>query len=197
MPRTTTCAAQSDLKRQTTSLVPHFPTITGGRLTTTLVEDLTNPELFREAFDENTVGVIHVANPTHGRTEDAVRDILSPAVKGAIGILEAAKIYAGPSFHRVVHLSSIAAIMDSQEGPRPGYTYTDSDWNPVMFEEAAVVEDHASLYTISSMDDFTPTAKFLWRLVDAAEIPQLMWAGCVEVRDTAAMTVAAFEKREA
>ncbi|KAK6208855.1 ketoreductase [Colletotrichum tabaci] len=212
-----------------------FPEYYGGRLTTTFVEDLANPELFREAFDENTVGAIHVASPTHARTEDAVRDMLNPAVKGAIGILEAAKIYAGPSFHRVVHLSSTAAIMDSKKGPRPGYTYTNSDWNPVTFEEAAAIEDHVSLYvaskalsekavwawmtehkpkfdlacvnptmvfgphleTISNMDEFTSTAKFLWRLVDAAEIPQLMWAGCVDVRDTAAMTVAAFEKHEA
>ncbi|CCF32428.1 ketoreductase [Colletotrichum higginsianum] len=212
-----------------------FPEYYGGRLTTTFVEDLANPELFREAFDENTVGAIHVASPTHARTEDAVRDMLNPAVKGAIGILEAAKIYADPSFHRVVHLSSTAAIMDSKKGPRPGYTYTNSDWNPVTFEEAAAIEDHLSLYvaskalsekavwawmtehkpkfdlacvnptmvfgphleTISNMDEFTSTAKFLWRLVDAAEIPQLMWAGCVDVRDTAAMTVAAFEKHEA
>ncbi|TQN69105.1 putative oxidoreductase [Colletotrichum shisoi] len=233
--RATTCVAQSDLGWQTTSFKPHFATITGGRLTTAFVEDLANPELFREAFDENTVGAIHVASPTHARTEDAVRDMLNPAVKGAIGILEAAKIYASPSFRRVVHLSSTAAITDSKKGPRPGYTYTNSDWNPVTFEEAAAIEDHVSLYvaskalsekavwawmtehkpkfdlacvnptmvfgphleSISNMDEFTSTAKFLWRLVDAAEIPQLMWAGCVDVRDTAAMTVAAFEKHEA
>ncbi|KZL84267.1 nad dependent epimerase [Colletotrichum incanum] len=212
-----------------------FPKHYGMRLTTAFVEDLTKPECFRDVFDNNTVGVLHIASPVHGHVEDNVRDMLDPAVKGATGILDACELYAGPSFRRVVHLSSSAATIDATKGLRPGYTYTDSDWNPVTFEEAAAMKDHVSLYiaskglseravwtwmaehkpkfdlacvnpsmvlgphleTINSLDEVTSTAKFLWQLVDASEIPQLLWAGCVDVRDTAAMTVAAFEKSEA
>ncbi|GKT46024.1 NADPH-dependent methylglyoxal reductase GRE2 [Colletotrichum spaethianum] len=212
-----------------------FPNQYGTRLTTVFVEDLTKPELFRDAFDDNTVGALHLASPVHGHVEDNVRDMLDPAVKGATSILDASKLYAGPAFRRVVHLSSIAAMLDDKKGLRPGYTYTDSDWNPVTFEEAVALKDHAPLYiaskglseravwawmaehkpkfdlacvnptmvigphleAIDSLDEVTSTAKFLWQLVDATEIPPLPWAGCVDVRDTAAMTVAAFEKPEA
>ncbi|GKT66559.1 NAD dependent epimerase protein [Colletotrichum tofieldiae] len=200
-----------------------FPEHYGTRLTTVFVENLTKPECFRDAFDNNTVGAIHVASPVHGHVEDNARDMLDPAVKGATGIFDASKFYAGPSFRRVVHLSPSAAMIDATKGLRPGYTYTDSDWNLVTFEEAVSMKDHVPLYiaskclseravwvwmaehkpkfdlacvnptmvlgphleTINSMDEVTSTAKFLWQLVDACEIPQLLWAGCVDVRDTA------------
>lgn len=38
---------------------------------------------------------------------------------------------------RVVLTSSFAAIIDLGKGARPGYTYTEEDWNPVTYEQAA------------------------------------------------------------
>ncbi|KAJ0329701.1 hypothetical protein COL922a_012772 [Colletotrichum nupharicola] len=208
-----------------------FPNDYGSRLTTILIEDLTNPELFRAAYDQTTVGVIHVASPVHGHVEDNVRDMLNPAIKGATGILEASKLYGGADLKRVVHVSSLAAMLDNSKDPCIGYVYDESDWNPTTFEEAASLKDHVALYLTSkalsekavwawmkdkqtnfdlcclnpalilgphleesgNLDEITSTSKLLWQLMDAKEIPELHWAGVVDVRDTAAMLVAAVD----
>lgn len=38
---------------------------------------------------------------------------------------------------RVVITSSFASILDLNKGLRPGHTYTEKDWNPISYEEAA------------------------------------------------------------
>ncbi|KAI8648628.1 NAD-dependent epimerase dehydratase [Fusarium keratoplasticum] len=207
-----------------------FPNEYGGKVKTFFVKDLTNPEDFAGAFEDIT-GVIHAASPAPSNVEDAVRDMLDPAIKGATSILEAAKRYASPSFKRVVHTSSFSANLDIAKGPRAGYVYKDSDWNPITLEEAAKLKDPISLYiaskalseravwdwvakqnscfdvvslnpsnvfgphleSIGTLDEVRSTARLLWQLIDAKEIPELEYAGCVDVRDTAAMLVAALE----
>ncbi len=42
-----------------------------------------------------------------------------------------------PTVKRVVITSSFAAIDDLSKGTRPGYTYSEKDWNPVTFEVAS------------------------------------------------------------
>ncbi|EQB56316.1 hypothetical protein CGLO_03668 [Colletotrichum gloeosporioides Cg-14] len=208
-----------------------FPNDYGSKLTTILIGDLTKPELLHDAFDQTTIGVIHVASPVHGHVEDNVRDMLDPAIKGATGILEASKLYGGSVLKRVVHVSSLAAMLDNSKDPRIGYVYDESDWNPATFEEAASLKDRGSLYLaskalsekavwawmkdnqtkfdlsclnpalvlgphledIGNLDEITSTSKLLWQIVDAKEIPELQWAGVVDVRDTAAMLVAALD----
>ncbi len=63
------------------------------------------------------------------------RDLLSPAIKGTTEILKAIKAHA-PQVKRIVITSSFAAIVDLSKGTRPGYTYSEKDWNPVTYEEA-------------------------------------------------------------
>ncbi|OLN86033.1 putative uncharacterized oxidoreductase C513.07-like protein 2 [Colletotrichum chlorophyti] len=48
------------------------------------------------------------------------------------------------------------------------------------------------LEQIETLDDVRSAAKLLWGLVDATETSKLEFAGCIDVRDTAAMLVAAF-----
>lgn len=208
-----------------------FPEFFGSKLRTAFVRDLTNPQDFKEAFSPDIVGVIHTASPAPGVVQDNIRDMLDPAVKGATSVLEACKLYAGSSFQRVVHTSSLAACLDSSKGSRPAYTYTELDWNPTTFEQAATIKDPVALYIASkalseravwawmenqhppfdltclnpamvfgphleqvgSMDEVKSTAKLLWQLLDATEIPELDFSCCVDVRDTAAMLVAALE----
>lgn len=208
-----------------------FPAFFGSKLRTAFVRDLTKPEDFEEAFTRDIFGVIHVASPAPSVVQDNVRDMLDPAVKGATSVLEACKLYASASFQRVVHTSSLAACLDALKGPRPGYTYTESDWNPTTFEQAITIQDPVALYIASkalsekavwtwmegrnphfdltclnpamvlgphleqvgSLDEIKSTAKLLWQLVDATKIPDLDFAGCVDVRDTATMLVAALE----
>ena len=87
------------------------------------------------AFDEAVKSdppfdiVIHTASPFHFNVQDVQKDLLDPAINGTTGILKAIKKSA-PTVKRVVITSSFAAIIDGAKGLRPGYVYTEADWNP-------------------------------------------------------------------
>ncbi|KAK7425557.1 hypothetical protein QQZ08_007998 [Neonectria magnoliae] len=136
-------------EKKTNKVQAALPQYYGSKLTTVLVKDLSDPRCYHGAFDESTTGVIHVASPVHGQSEDNIRDLLDPAIKSATAVLSAASQLASPSFRRVVHVSSLAAMVDISKGLRPGYVYTEADWNPASFEEAAVEKDHVALYVAS------------------------------------------------
>lgn len=110
------------------------------QLSTVIVPDITKAESFEEAFTTGTnkiTGVIHTASPFVLAPEDNVRDLLEPAIRGSVAILEAAKRWGSGSVKGVVATSSFASIVDIGLGKRPGYTYTEADWNPMTYEEAA------------------------------------------------------------
>lgn len=211
-----------------------FPQHWGSRLETAFVADLTRPECYADALDDKVTGVIHAASPVHGVVEDNVRDMLDPAIKGATAILDAVSQMASSSCKRVLHLSSFSAMLDPAKGFRPGYIYTDNDWNPITFDEAVAISDRTDLYLASKSlseraawdwvsqkkPDFdlvcinpsmvlgphldkiesiktTSTGAMLWSIIDAEFIPQLLFAGCVDVRDVAAIMVSALETPEA
>jgi nucleoside-diphosphate-sugar epimerase len=67
--------------------------------------------------------------------ENNEKDLLDPAVKGTTEILKSIKKNA-PQVKRVVITSSFASIVDLSKGSRPGYTYSEKDWNPVTWQEA-------------------------------------------------------------
>ncbi|KAK3167213.1 hypothetical protein OEA41_010339 [Lepraria neglecta] len=104
------------------------------RLTFAIVPDVAKPGAFDEAV-KDVDGVIHTASPFVMQVENNERDLLDPAIKGTTEILKAIKKYA-PQVKRVVITSSFAAIVDPKQGARPGYTYSEKDWNPVTYEEA-------------------------------------------------------------
>lgn len=81
-------------------------------------------------------GIIHTASPSTTQAESNVRDIISPAIDGTRGLLTSAWKYA-PKVQRVVITSSFAAMMDVSQCERAGYTYSEKDWNPMTYEEAA------------------------------------------------------------
>lgn len=115
------------------------------------IEDLTKLESFQNVFDDTIASVVHVASPCPmGKNiQDNVREMLGPAISGTTAVLKAAKTYASPSFRRVVQISSFSAMLDLSKGPRPGYVYTETDWNPVTYGEAATERDSAVLYLAS------------------------------------------------
>ncbi|KAJ0109121.1 hypothetical protein J7T55_002313 [Diaporthe amygdali] len=121
------------------------------QLRTGFIEDLTKSECFRDIFDETITSVVHVASPCPmGKNiQDNVREMLGPAIAGTTAVLEAAKTYASPSFRRVVQISSFSAMLDISKGPRPGYVYTEADWNPVTYEEAVTEKNPTVLYVAS------------------------------------------------
>ncbi|ROT37227.1 NAD dependent epimerase/dehydratase [Sodiomyces alkalinus F11] len=120
---------------------------TSERLSTAIIPDITKPESYADSLSGVTA-IIHAASPFILQPKDNVKDVLEPAVNGSLAILEAAKRYA-PSVHRVVNVSSFAAILDLGKGYRPGYTYTEKDWNPETWDEAAKDSNGASVYCAS------------------------------------------------
>ncbi|ROV98774.1 hypothetical protein VMCG_06786 [Cytospora schulzeri] len=107
----------------------------GETLTTVVVPDITTAGAFDEAV-KGVDGVIHTASPFQFEVKDNVKDLLEPAIKGTNRMLEAVAAHA-PQVKRIVITSSFASIIDPMQGLRPGYTYTEADWNPVTYEQAA------------------------------------------------------------
>lgn len=131
----------------------------GSKLTFAIVPDITKPELYEPAFANPTApitGVINVAAPFALKVDDNKRDLLDPAIAGATALLEAAKRY-GSTVRRVVNTSSFASIVDLSKGYRPGYTYTEADWNPTSYDEAAAA-DGVTAYCASK----TLAEKAMW-----------------------------------
>ena len=67
--------------------------------------------------------------------ENNEEELLKPAMQGTKGILQSIQKN-NPNIKRVVITSSFASIIDMNQGPRPGYTYSEADWNPVTYDEA-------------------------------------------------------------
>ena len=67
--------------------------------------------------------VIHTASPYAIDVDDPQRDLVDPAVRGTISVLESCQ--ETPSIRRVVLTSSVAAITDQADG----HLNTESDWN--------------------------------------------------------------------
>lgn len=107
------------------------------QLSIVLVPDITNPESFKEALDNSVTGVIHTASPfSLNHLTDIRAELLDPAVGGAVSVLEATRRY-GSNVRRVVTTASFASQLDMLKDPRAGYTYTEADWNPMSYDEAA------------------------------------------------------------
>lgn len=66
-----------------------------------------------------------------------------PAINGTLNVLKSAQTY-NPTLSRIVITASFASILDYTKGERPGYTYTEADWNPSTYAEAAVAPTGAA-----------------------------------------------------
>jgi nucleoside-diphosphate-sugar epimerase len=114
-----------------------------------LVPDISASDAFFEAV-AGCDAVLHVASPFRHEFKDAQADMLDPAVNGALSALGAAA--SEPNVSRVVLTSSIAACIDPTHPDgfkRPGYTYTESDWNPLSYEKASTMTAFPPVYTAS------------------------------------------------
>ncbi|KAI0319986.1 NAD-P-binding protein [Amylostereum chailletii] len=82
------------------------------------------------AFDESVKGVdvvAHTASPFHFNVNDP-SELIDPAVKGTVSILESIK-KTGQTVKRVVLTSSVAAVNDQPEQPT---VYDESRWNDML-----------------------------------------------------------------
>lgn len=138
------CVRSESAREKILATFPNY----GSQLSFAPVKDITSPEFFKDAFADGAVtGVIHLASPVHLSPEDNKRDMLDPAINSARSIIEAAQLF-GPSVQRVINTSSMAALLDISKGLRPGYTYSEKDWNPMTYDEAAEA-DPVSVYCAS------------------------------------------------
>jgi nucleoside-diphosphate-sugar epimerase len=80
--------------------------------------------------------VIHTASPLFFTFTDAQKEIITPALNGTRGILEAVKRFA-PSVKRVVITSSFAAILSEEHFTDPNAVFSESTWNPDTVEDAS------------------------------------------------------------
>ncbi|KAL8890212.1 MAG: hypothetical protein Q9215_002596 [Flavoplaca cf. flavocitrina] len=138
-----------------------FPNYGKDKLDFTIVPDIAEEGAFDEAVksDPPFEWVIHTASPFHFNITDTKKDLLDPAIIGTTGILKAIKNSA-PSVKRVVITSSFAAVFSPKIGNRPGYTYSENDWNPITEEEA--IQDPPSGYRASK----TFAEKAAWEFVE-------------------------------
>lgn len=130
----------------TKKIADQFPEY-ASQISYTIVADITKVESYENAFDGVT-GVIHSASPFVLKPTDNAKELLEPATKGAVSILEAAQRW-GPSVKRVVLTSSNASVVDISKGKRVGYVYSEKDWNPATWEEAAASTDGVFAYCAS------------------------------------------------
>jgi nucleoside-diphosphate-sugar epimerase len=126
-----------------------------------LVPDMSKSGSFNEAVVSSPPfeAVIHTASPYHfkANTEAEIKDLITTAVNGTKGILEAVKAHA-PTVKRVVVTSSVAAIVDPKKPMT--YTYTEKDWCPVTEDEA--LESPQAAYRASK----TFAEKAAWDFVE-------------------------------
>ncbi|GAD95698.1 cinnamoyl-CoA reductase, putative [Paecilomyces variotii No. 5] len=106
------------------------------KLSFAIVPDMQDPHAFDEAV-QGVNGILHSASPFVLQSKDNAREILDPAINGTLNVLKAAAASKNPQLKRVIITSSFAAIVDLDQGYRPGYKYSEKDWNPATYETAA------------------------------------------------------------
>jgi len=130
---------------KTTYLRKKFADAVGsGQLKFAIVSDITVDGAFDDVLEsEQPEVVLHTSSPYVFTITDVTKDLLNPAILGTTGILKSIKAH-GHKVKRVVITSSFASMIDRSKGNRPGYVYSEKDWNPITYEEAQ--KDPASGY---------------------------------------------------
>lgn len=117
-------------------------------LSVVVVDDITSAESYVSALrSKSLVAIFHLASPFHYDTTDFEKDLMIPAVRGSIAVLEAAKILGG--IKRIVHTNSFVCIYDAAKGPQPGKVYTAEDWSPLTYEDGVNAPNPAVAYRAS------------------------------------------------
>lgn len=117
-------------------------------LTFIIVPDTTATGAYDEAV-KGVDGVIHMGSPFTLNAKDYDKELFEPARTGTVSILQAIKKY-NPRVKCVVLTASFLCIVDHNKGLRPGYTYTEADWNPMTIEEAYTAGPTIA-YSVSKM----------------------------------------------
>ncbi|KAF7134161.1 hypothetical protein CNMCM5793_005840 [Aspergillus hiratsukae] len=117
------------------------------QLSFAIVPDIATPGAFDEAV-KGVRGVIHTASPFVLDVTDNERELLQPAIQGTLNVVKAVAEH-NPNVRRIVVTSSFAAIVDLDQGFRPGYKYTEQDWNPCTYKTAKETSNSGIAYCAS------------------------------------------------
>ncbi|KOS18239.1 putative uncharacterized oxidoreductase [Escovopsis weberi] len=110
------------------------------RLRVVVVADMTcTRELVDALKPLAPTAICHLAAPFTSQVSDLERDIMIPAVRGSLAILEAA-VEIG-NIKKVAYMSSFAAMLDPTAEPNPNKIYTPDDWNPMSYEDGVNAKD--------------------------------------------------------
>ncbi|KAF9515021.1 hypothetical protein BS47DRAFT_1391946 [Hydnum rufescens UP504] len=107
-------------------IVNSFPEYKG-KVSYTLVTDITKEGAYDEAV-KDVDAVMHVASPVVWKWEDP-SEIIGPAVKGTLGILNSAQKF-GTNVKRVIFTSSAVAI-HNYVSAEPGQQFDETNWNDI------------------------------------------------------------------
>lgn len=102
-------------------------------LTFVQVPDIQAPGAL-DAAVEGVDYICHVASPYFVTATDPIKELVEPAVNGTRNVVSSA--LKSSTLRRMTIMSSFASVVDLSKSPRPGYTYTSEDWDPVTAEEA-------------------------------------------------------------
>jgi len=118
-----------------------------GKFEYVIVEDLLKVGGFDEAV-KDVDAIAHTASPVFFSPTAHPDEVIGPALKGTLSVLESAKKY-GTSVKRIVITSSGAAMLDPHDGP---YVYGEKDWNNYsikLVEEQGINADGVHKYRAS------------------------------------------------
>ncbi|PSR87356.1 hypothetical protein PHLCEN_2v5173 [Hermanssonia centrifuga] len=101
----------------------------GDRLEVVVVEDITKEDAFDEAV-KGVDAIAHTASPFHLNADDP-NELITPAVKGTLSVLQSALKY-GTTVKRIVVTSSTAAVISPDPNPR---VFSEDDWNDPAIKE--------------------------------------------------------------
>lgn len=117
-------------------------------LSVVVVDDITSAETYVSALrSESPVAILHLASPFHYDTTNFEQDLMIPALRGSIAVLEAAKMLGGVK--RIVHTNSFVCIYDAAKGLQPGKVYTEKDWSPLTYGDGVKAPNPAVAYRAS------------------------------------------------
>ncbi|TKA66577.1 hypothetical protein B0A49_04407 [Cryomyces minteri] len=152
---------------KTGKLYADFPAYKGN-VTFISVPDFTVPGAFDHAFQGEPFDyILHTASPIPMVSDDVVRDLIDPAIKGTTILLKAAHELGGSSLKRFVLTSSGVTVIDTfrDKGDARAEKWTEADWSPVTVE-AAVEAKHPGLAYMASK---TIGEKSAWEFMASAK----------------------------
>jgi nucleoside-diphosphate-sugar epimerase len=113
-------AAKSHLILSSPAFTPFI-----SRITVHVIADITHEEAFNEAV-KGTYAIFHLATPINFWSSTK-KEVVDPAVKGTLDLLEAAQKHAGSQLKTLIYMSSLAALLESENSG--SHHYIVESWN--------------------------------------------------------------------